>query len=156
MHSTRRNDPANTLGTVMSIKTIEQIRNENYLFLFEQFKEEIRRSWPAEPDRGMLRRFAQRIGISPISASQHKNGKVIGTKMANRIEDALKLPEGWMDTDHAKESAEPEDGDLAAAMDAFRGMYEHSPEATRAALVKVMGAIVTGKPIESIVDAHKK
>ena len=137
----------------MSIKTIEQIRTENYLFLFEQFKEEVRRSWPGEPDRGMLRRFAQKLGISPISASQHKHGKVIGTKMANRIEEALGLQAGWMDTDHTKVApTQEQDEDLAALLDSVSGLYQQSPEATRAALIKVMGAIVTGKPIESLVE----
>lgn len=135
----------------MSIKTIEQIRTENYLFLFEQFKEEVRRSWPGEPDRGMLRRFAQKLGISPISASQHKHGKVIGTKMANRIEEALGLAEGWMDTDHSK-VVPAQDEDLVALLDSVSGLYHQSPEATRAALIKVMGAIVTGKPIETLVE----
>jgi transcriptional regulator with XRE-family HTH domain len=135
----------------MSVETIEQVRTRNFLWLFERFKEEVRNDWPGEPDRGMVRRFAQRLGISPIYTSQIKNGKVIGTALADKIEKALGLQDGWLDTDHTK-SIPAEDEDLAAAMDAFRGMYEHSPEATRAALVKVMGAIVTGKPIESIVD----
>lgn len=137
----------------MSIKTIEQIRTENYLFLFEQFKEEVRRSWPGEPDRGMLRRFAQKLGISPISASQHKHGKVIGTKMANRIEEALGLQAGWMDTDHNKVvPSKEQDEDKAALLDLVNNLYEQSPEATRAALIKVMGAMVNGKPIENLSD----
>jgi hypothetical protein len=73
--------------------------------------------------------------------------------MANRIEEALGLQAGWMDTDHTKVApTQEQDEDLAALLDSVSGLYQQSPEATRAALIKVMGAIVTGKPIESLVE----
>ena len=75
----------------MSGKTIQEIRSRNFLHLFEQFKKEVRMDWPGEPDRGMLQRFAKRLGISPIAASQYNNGKVIGTAVADKFEKALGL-----------------------------------------------------------------
>jgi hypothetical protein len=144
----------------MTVETIERIRQRNFLWLFEQFKEEFRKDWPNEPDRGMLRRFADRLGMDQIYVSQIKNGgkkeeggngRIIGPQLARRIESALNLAEGWMDTNH-QAPAEVQDEGLADVLNTVRGLYEHSPEATRAALIKVMGAIVTGKPIETIVE----
>ena len=153
----------------MTVETVERIRQRNFLWLFEQFKEETRKQWPDQAEYGMLRLFAERLGMSQIYVSQIKNGgpkeeggngRVIGTKLAHKIEGALGLPEGWMDTKHQetapKRSAalpipqEGEDEGLDVVLDIVRGLYEQSPDATRAALLQVMRGIVTGKPLKSM------
>jgi hypothetical protein len=147
----------------MTVEPIERIRQRNFLWLFEQFKEEFRKDWPLEPDRGMLRRFADKLGMDQIYVSQIKNGgpkelggngRIIGRVLANKIEAALGLQEGWMDTNHQAPKETGDEG-LNDVLNTVRGLYEHSPEATRAALIKVMGAIVTGKPIESIAEKER-
>ncbi|WP_175795941.1 hypothetical protein [Burkholderia anthina] len=86
---------------------IKQIRRENFLFLFEQFKERVRQTLPSEPDRGMLKRFAEQLGISDKFVSHINTGrKPIGDKSAQKIEAAMGLPRGWMDEAHSEESVE--------------------------------------------------
>lgn len=141
-----------TQGTEMTIETIEQIRSRNFLWLFEQFKEETRRADPKAPERGMLRRFAERLDMSPIYLSQIKAGperKVIGTAIANKIESKLGLPDGWIDTDHSKDVMAG-DADAQAFQESVMALYAQAPEATKLALIKVFGALVTGKPLEDI------
>lgn len=144
----------------MTVEPVERIRQRNFLWLFEQFKEDFRKDWPSEPDRGMLRRFSDKLGMDQIYVSLIKNGgrkedggngRIIGSSLARKIESALNLPDGWLDTNH-QAPTQAEDEGLADVLNTVRGLYEHSPEATRAALIKVMGAIVTGKPIETITE----
>ncbi|HDR9065512.1 TPA: hypothetical protein ACU967_002270 [Burkholderia contaminans] len=84
---------------------IKQIRRENFLFLFEQFKERVRQTLPSEKDRGMLKRFSEQLGISDKFVSHINTGrKPIGDRAAQKIEEALSLPRGWMDETHAEEA----------------------------------------------------
>lgn len=134
----------------MAIETVEQIRARNFQWLFQQFKDEIRRSWPDEPDRGMLRRFAQRLGRNAVYISNlNNNRKPIGTVTANNFERALGLPDGWMDVDHSREAMAADD-DAQAFQDAVMALYSQAPEATKSALIKVFGALVVGKPLEEL------
>jgi plasmid maintenance system antidote protein VapI len=134
----------------MTIETVEQVRQRNFQWLFQQFKDEVRRSWPDEPDRGMLKKFAQRLDMNPIYLSQINNDrKVIGTTTANNMEKALGLPDGWMDVDHSKE-ARAADDDAMAFQESVMALYTQAPEATKSALIKVFGALVTGKPLEEL------
>lgn len=132
-------------------ETIEQIRARNFQWLFQQFKDEIRKDVPDAPDRGMLKKFAERLSIGPIFLSQINNGrKVIGTAIADKMERAMGLPDGWMDTDHSKDSL-ADDDDARAFQETVMNLYSQAPEATKSALIKVFGALVTGKPLESLV-----
>jgi transcriptional regulator with XRE-family HTH domain len=136
----------------MTVEKVEDVRLRNFLFLFESFKQEIWKDWPNEPERGMLTRFADRLGINKIYLSQVKNGrKVIGTVTRNNIEQAMGLPEGWMDTDHTQEVIDADD-DAKAFADAAMAIYMQAPEAARAAMFRVMGALATNKPIESLLE----
>ncbi|SIT50474.1 hypothetical protein BN2476_830045 [Paraburkholderia piptadeniae] len=86
---------------------VKEIRRENFLFLFEQFKERVRQTLPSEPDRGMLKRFAEQLDISDKFVSHINTGrKPIGDKTAMKIEDSMGLPRGWMDETHSEESVE--------------------------------------------------
>lgn len=86
---------------------VKEIRKANFDFLFEQFKERVRQSWPSEPEKGMLKRFAEELGISDAFMSHVKTGrKPIGDKTAKKIEDALRLGHGWMDESHPDDGVE--------------------------------------------------
>jgi hypothetical protein len=139
----------------MAIETIDAVRARNFHLLFEQFKEGVRRDDPTAPDRGMLRRFAAHLEMNPVYLSNLNTGsKTIGLRTAREIEARLKLPEGWMDTDHTNNEAEMSDDDLAFR-DSVMAMYRQAPEASRAAVLRVLQALVLGKPIEDVVSTDK-
>jgi len=140
----------------MTVEKVEQVRSRNFQFLFEQFKNEIRESWPTEPDRGMLKRFAERLGLNRIYLSQINNdSKVIGRVTAHNIEKALKLPEGWMDTDHTQEALAGSD-DAKEFQEAVMALYAQAPEASKSALLKIFSSLVAGKPIEDLAKNGRK
>ena len=69
--------------------------------LYKKFRE----ANPHLPERGMLKMFADRIGLSDRYLSHIKcKRKNIGNNVARTIEEALGLPNGWMDREHAKGS----------------------------------------------------
>lgn len=74
-----------------------QIRYKNFKRLFDDFIAK----HPNEPQRGMLKLFAQRLELSDRYLSHIKcNRKNIGNIVARAIEERLKLPHGWMDREH--------------------------------------------------------
>lgn len=74
-------------------------RQTNFLELFRQFREK----HADQPDRGMLKKFAEALGLSERYLSHVKCGrKPIGHATARHIEEALKLPTGWMDVPHTE------------------------------------------------------
>jgi hypothetical protein len=74
-----------------------QIRYKNFKRLFDDFVD----MHPNEPQRGMLKLFAQRLDLSDRYLSHIKcNRKNIGNLVARAIEEKLKLPHGWMDREH--------------------------------------------------------
>jgi hypothetical protein len=86
---------------------VKEVRKQNFDFLFEQFKAKVREAWPNEPERGMLKRFAEQLSISEAFVSHINTGrKPIGDRTAMKIEDALKLQRGWMDESHDESGVE--------------------------------------------------
>jgi transcriptional regulator with XRE-family HTH domain len=76
---------------------IKKIRLENLNFLYDRMVEQ----FPNEPEHGMLRRFGQRVGVSPAYLSHLRNDrKNVGHATARKIEAAFRLEEGWMDSSH--------------------------------------------------------
>jgi hypothetical protein len=74
-----------------------QIRHKNFLKLFENFIAQ----HPDAPQRGMLKLFAERLGLSDRYLSHIKcNRKNIGNLIARTIEERLQLHHGWMDREH--------------------------------------------------------
>jgi hypothetical protein len=74
-----------------------QIRHKNFMRLFDDFIDR----HPDEPQRGMLKLFAQHLGLSDRYLSHVKcNRKNIGNIVARTIEERLRLPHGWMDREH--------------------------------------------------------
>lgn len=82
------------------MKTIDEIRRENLLLAIERLR--------------TMAALAERAGVSSAYLSQIKNRtpesktgkpKAMGADVARKIEKALREPEGWMDTEHADNSA---------------------------------------------------
>jgi len=77
-----------------------EIRHKNFIKLFDDFIKQ----HPELPRRGMLKLFAQRLGLSDRYLSHIKcNRKNIGSNVARGIEVSLHLPHGWMDREHRGE-----------------------------------------------------
>jgi len=71
-----------------------QIRHKNFHALFNDY---IARH-PDQPQRGMLKQFAQQLGLSDRYLSHIKcQRKNIGNSVARAIEPARNLPHVWMD-----------------------------------------------------------
>jgi len=114
---------------------IKQIRSKNYHFLFGRFKASIWAEFPEEPERGMLKRFAEKLDLSEAYISHINTGyKQIGDKTARKFELALKLPNGWMDKEHHEGAPRTpeEDAFVAAAVK----LYRESPNEAQAMLLK--------------------
>jgi transcriptional regulator with XRE-family HTH domain len=76
---------------------IKKIRLENLNFLYNRMVEQ----FPNEPEHGMLRRFGQRVGVSPAYLSHLRcDRKNVGHATARKIEAAFRLETGWMDSTH--------------------------------------------------------
>ena len=144
----------------MSIETVDQVRLRNLKFLLEQYKDEVRSQYPEHPERGMIKMFAERVGVSVINFRQVLNGhKLAGPNLRDRIEDALKLPRGWIDTDHSSERVTKhlaEDDELREFTETVAGLYLQYPEASRSALQKWFHSTVTGKPLEGLEQPNGK
>jgi hypothetical protein len=140
----------------MSIETVDQVRRRNLKFLLEQFKDEVRSQYPEHPERGMMKMFAERLGISVINFRQIMSGhKLAGPNLRDRVEEALKLPSGWLDTDHSAEFMAKDDA-AKKFNETVMALYAQYPEASRDTLLEVMTALITGKPLESLVHSEPK
>jgi hypothetical protein len=115
------------------MKTIREIRHDNWVRLFEMYKDSVWKQFPDQPDRGMLRHFAKAIDKSERFLS-HMNcdAKPMGSNVARELETFMGLPEGWMDTEHGNKVDTSEQQFLAvmsmlykqAPADAMRLMTE--------------------------------
>jgi len=136
------------------LKTTSQIRYENFDRQYEAFKVEVWRSFPDEPEKGMLRKFAVKAGLTDAYCSHIKcRRKPMGARTARKVEGALGLPANFMDHDHAGLSASavgaltnpvttaagvlvpPGSQDL---VDMMLAMFEISPEQTRAEITRLV------------------
>lgn len=138
----------------MVIETVDRVRARNFTLLFEQFKAARRLVNPGEPERGMLTRFSEHLGMNRIYLSNIKSGaKVIGVMTARNMEAKMGMPEGWMDTDHSRDESLMTDDDMAF-QDSVMAVYRQAPEASRALLLRAFQALLTGKPIqEALTDS---
>lgn len=116
--------------------SIQQTRYDNMQALYKRFCA----MYPDEPERGMLRRFAQYTHISPRYLSHIRNGrKAIGHGTARQFELAFGLPESWMDVPHngVDEISADEQAYLRRALAAHRA----NPAAAESALTIVEQAV---------------
>lgn len=123
---------------------VDKVRLRNFMFLFKQFSEDRKRKWPDEPDRGMLKRFAEHLELNPIYLSNVKTGsKKIGVKTARQIEARMNQKPGWLDTDHSH-TVPKMDEDEAAFVNSVVSAYRQCPEESRALMLRAFQALATG------------
>ncbi|HEX2530117.1 MAG TPA: hypothetical protein VHK70_01450 [Burkholderiaceae bacterium] len=114
-----------------------QIRHRNFMTLYQQFREE----HSGSPERGMLKLFAERLGLSDRYLSHIKcNRKNIGHNVARAIEETLELPPGWMDREHAKDAALTEDSDDAEKifLETAKILYRAEPDKMRRVVMDLL------------------
>lgn len=119
------------------MKTVSEIRHENFLLLFEMFKRQVWASWPDEPERGMLRRMSKTFDLSERWLSHVKVGrKTVGHNTARKLEDLFGLSVGWMDTQHYGDTprTRAEDEFVASAL----MLYRTAPAAAQREMVAMM------------------
>jgi transcriptional regulator with XRE-family HTH domain len=117
-----------------------QIRHKNFMVLYQQFKDANRHL----PDRGMLKLFSERVGLSDRYLSHIKcNRKNIGNNVARAIEEALGLAHGWMDREHtrverAKNYGNDSDDAEKMFMETARLLYRAEPEIMRRVVMDLL------------------
>lgn len=136
---------------------VNEVRLRNYKTLMQQFRnKELERG---EPERGVLNRFGEHVGISPRYLSHINNGrKHVGAETCRRIEQAFRLPHGWMDHDHlgggaSNTRAEREYLELALKL------FRESPIEAQGVLLRYMSDRMlnaSAKPPEEANDAKPK
>lgn len=125
------------------MRTVTEIRYENFKTLFELFKTQIWAKWPDEPERGMLRKMANAFGMSEKYLSHVKVGrKPIGHATARHFEAHFGLPVGWMDADHAGDAprTKAEDDFVATAL----MLYRLAPAAAQKEMLALMRQRIDG------------
>lgn len=139
----------------MVSEKVDTVRLRNFLILFEQFKQMRWEKWPDEPERGMLRRFAEHLELNHTWLSNVKSGsKILGVKNARHIERKMGVSEGWLDTDHSRDESMSSDDDKAFR-DSVMAIYRQAPEASRALLLRAFQALLAGKPIDESLVASE-
>lgn len=118
---------------------INEIRHANYLSLLEGFKRAVWVDEPNFPEYGMLKRFAERLGISQAYISHiNTRRKEIGPKLARKFETQLLLPSGWMDAIHDESS--PVTLSEQAFVKAVLELYRADPVGAQAAMMDALAS----------------
>jgi hypothetical protein len=118
---------------------INEIRHTNYLFLLDRFKQSVWSEEPTFPEYGMLKRFAERLGISQAYISHiNTRRKEIGPKLARKFETQLKLPNGWMDALH--DSTSPVTPGEQEFVKTVMELYRADPVAAQAAMMNALAS----------------
>lgn len=124
-----------------------EIRNRNFHYLFEQFKDSIRRQWPDQPERGMSKLFAEKLDLNPKYFGLIKQGRRnIGEDIARRIEACMDLPHGWMDVDHTGPG--PETQSEKEFVEAALALFRQNEGAAQQALIRLFNQKMSGQPTQ--------
>lgn len=105
------------------MRTVSEIRHQNFLMLFGLFKQQVWSAFPDQPERGMLRKMARTFDMSEAYLSHVKVGrKPIGHSTARQLEANFGLPVGWMDREHSDDDPRTtsEENFIATALMLFR------------------------------------
>lgn len=116
---------------------VNEVRLLNYKTLLKQFLEKgLDRG---EPERGVLNRFGEFIGVSPRYLSHINNGrKHVGAETCRRIEQAFRLPHGWMDHDHIGGGAATNTRAEREYLELALKLFRESPVEAQSVLLRYM------------------
>jgi transcriptional regulator with XRE-family HTH domain len=115
-------------------------RMNNFLQLFKEFRD----ANTHLPNRGMLKLFAENVGLSPRFLSHVKCGrKQIGAAVARQIEKACNKPHGWLDMPHT--DAQPNDADEQLLVEQLLAIYRGSPPKAKRLMADAIKAALGSK-----------
>ncbi len=119
------------------MQDISTVRQANFQRLFKDFKDWYWKQWPDEPEHGMLKLFAEKIGVSEAYAS-HLNcaRKHIGDKLARQIEKAMGADQNWMDFPHSAINRSESKSEKILSM--IKELYEESAEDGKELIIKII------------------
>lgn len=116
---------------------VNEVRLRNYKVLMQQYRnKELDRG---EPERGLLNRFGAFTDVSPRYLSHVNNGrKHLGPDSCRKMEQAFRLPHGWMDHDHL--GGTPATGSRAEReyLELALKLFRESPVEAQAVLLRYM------------------
>lgn len=114
-----------------------QIRHANFMALYRKFRNENAHL----PERGMLKLFAGRLGLSERYLSHIRcNRKNIGSNLARTIETALGLRHGWMDREHLNDTLSSRKNDEAETLflETVKMLYRSEPDTIRQVVMDLL------------------
>lgn len=115
-----------------------QNRQTNFLALFKAFRDER----PDEPNRGMLKKFAEKVDISDRYLSHVKCGrKQIGAAVARQLEAKCGKPHGWLDQPH--DDGTPDNGDERVVIEQILTIYRHNPGTVKRIIADAIKAVLS-------------
>ena len=119
----------------MTDVTVTEARMANFLDLYRKFRE----GRATEPDKGMLKAFAELVGVSDRYLSHVKCGRrAIGHALARKLEEAFKLPEGWLDRLHPE--TEPTGATEREFIEVMMALFRASPDSARRMMIEALKA----------------
>lgn len=120
----------------------DKLRHANLMVLFYKFWED---HYPGESERGMLKKFAEYVGLSDRYLSHMKCGrKPISAKNARQIEQAMGMTHGWMDLPQGDNLSLVDEGEHAFA-DMAMTLYRNDPTHAKAWVMAELKAQLTAK-----------
>ena len=120
---------------------VSHFRQENFARLFKEFRE----AHNTLPDRGMFKKFAEKVEVSDRYLSHVRNGRrELGAATARQIEARLGKPHGWMDLPHTDD--EPRDADERILVEQIINLYRHSPEVVKRHIAEAIKEVLNAKP----------
>lgn len=123
---------------------INEIRKKNYGVLLAKFEEKESRDGLAS--RGSLNRFGEFVGISAAYLSHVNNDrKNLGSDSTRQMENAFKLPAGWMDVDHSQGTDPMGKAEIEFTRLALR-LFRESPVEAQAVLLRYMADRMLSAP----------
>ena len=124
--------------TANKMQNIWTVRHTNFQQLFKNFKDWYWSQWPDEPEHGMLKLFAEKIGVSEAYAS-HLNceRKHIGNRLARQIELAMSVEVNWMDFPHGATEGLSKSEQI---MNMIKELYDESADEGKALIIKIIQA----------------
>jgi transcriptional regulator with XRE-family HTH domain len=115
-------------------RRINETRYRNFQLVLQRFEQQ-------EPGKGVLRRFAEKVGVSESYLSQVKNRvKNVGPELAQTLERELKLGPGWMDVEH--KVWEPRDAGEMFFLQTAMTLYRKSPAEIQQELIQKLSELL--------------
>ena len=120
-------------------------RQQNFIVIYKEFRENYQKQHPEQPNRGLLKLFAEKMQMSQAHLSHIKCGrKQIGSSVARQIEEFSGKPHGWLDQTH--DESTPEGGDEKIMLEQILMLYRNSPGHVKRLIADAMKEALDRRP----------